>query len=231
MTLLDYLLRWGWFMLGTLACAIINWISVVKRAKPVEFIFKPLTLVVLLLVAYLMKNSQHSAYLRTWFVPALFFSLCGDIFLMFSGNRYFLLGLLSFLFAHLCYIVGLNPNLPPAGAWGIFMGVVILYVFVYPNIDRGLVLKGDNKLRFPAALYAVVLSLMLGSAWTVLLRSGWSPLSQVTIIAGSCLFYISDLSLAWNRFVKYAQRRDLLTIMTYHLAQILLTASIAFGPQ
>lgn len=230
MTIMVFLQDWGWLMLAVVISAVIDWLAVAKRAKKVEYIFKPLTLGILLLLVWLLGRGQHSAYLRTWFLPALFFSLCGDIALMFSGSRFFMLGLAAFLLAHGCYIIGLNPSIPPGGAWVVFTGVAILYVLVYPQIDRALKQKRETSLRLPAALYAVVLSFMLGSAWTVLLRPGWSPLSKFVVILGSSLFYISDLLLAWNRFVKHTHQRDIVVIVTYHLAQILLTATIALGP-
>ena len=174
MTLLTYLPTWGWLTLVALFCGIINWIGVAKRVKMVEYVFKPLTMIVLLLAAWFMKGAQHSAYMRTWFLPALFFSLCGDVFLMFSGNMFFLFGLISFLMAHICFIVGLNPNVPSAGVWVIVIAITLLYVLVYPNIDRALKQKGENELRVPAAIYAVILCLMVGSTWAVLLRSDWS---------------------------------------------------------
>ena len=230
MTLNTYIATWGWFTFVTIICAVLNSIAVTKRINKLIFIFKPLTLLFLLLTAWLMDKGQHSPYLRFWFLPALFFSLCGDIFLLFSSHKFFLLGLFAFLIAHLCYIVGLNQGSLPVGALGVLLGVVILYILVYPKIDRGLRQKGENALRIPTAFYAAILSLMLGSAWVVLVRPDWSPLARSTVILGSSLFYLSDLMLAWNRFVQHSHKRDLYVMMTYHAAQILLTASIAFGP-
>lgn len=230
MTLYPFLQTWGWLLLLAVISAIINGLAVANRDKKTEYIFKPLTLALLLLMALLLGTSQHSAYIQVWFIPALFFSWCGDIALMFKGNGYFIAGLIAFLLAHICYIIGLNPSLPGGDAGVVFIGVLLLYMLVYPRIDRALRHKGEMQLRIPAALYGVVLSLMLGSAWAVLWRPEWPALSKMIVVLGSSLFYISDLLLAWNRFVKHTHRRDVVVIIAYHSAQILLTATIALGP-
>jgi uncharacterized membrane protein YhhN len=149
---------------------------------------------------------------------------------MFSGNRYFVLGLISFLVAHICFIIGLNATVPPAGMWVIAICITLLYVLVYPKIDRALQQRAEHALRIPTAVYAIILSLMLGSTWAVLFRTDWSPISQIVVVLGGSLFYISDLLLAWNRFVNHTHKRDVFVMVTYQIAQILLTASIAFGP-
>ena len=230
MTLVKYLSTWGWLILVALLSGIMNWIGVVRRDKTLVHIFKPLTLFVLLLAAWFVKSGQHSDYMRSWFLPALFFSLCGDVFLMFSGNKYFLLGLVSFLIAHICFIAGLNSALPPAGVWVIVLAVAFIYTLIYPKIDRELKQQGNRELRIPAAIYSIILCLMVVSAWTVLLRNGWSITAQIVVVSGGTLFFISDLLLAWNRFVNHTHQRDVAVMVTYQLAQVLLTASIALSP-
>jgi len=44
---------------------------------------------------------------------------------------------------------------------------------------------------------------------------------------GAFLFYISDLILAWNRFVAPIQNGRLLNIVAYHLGQIALIVGVA----
>jgi uncharacterized membrane protein YhhN len=230
MTLSTYFSTWGWLTGLALLFGIFNWIGVAKREKKVEYVFKPFTMIILLVVAWVMKQDQHNTYMRTWFLPALFLSLCGDVFLMFPDNIFFLTGLISFLIAHVCYILGLNSVSPSAGVWGVVIFVSILLAVVYPKIDHALKQKGEHGLRIPVAVYAVILSIMLGSAWTVIYRPGYSPTSQIVIAMGGMLFFVSDLLLAWNRFIKHSHQRDVVVMVTYQVAQILLTASIALSP-
>jgi uncharacterized membrane protein YhhN len=44
--------------------------------------------------------------------------------------------------------------------------------------------------------------------------------------AGAILFYLSDLTIGWSRFVRDFRGSRLVVITTYHLAQILLVASL-----
>lgn len=230
MTIRTYLTSWGLMNLLAFFSAVVNAVGVAKKKKYIVYVFKPLTLLLLIWIAWQLKRGPHSATLRTWFLPALLFSFLGDVFLMFAGNISFLLGLVSFFAAHVCYIIGLNPTLPPPGTWFIFVLMVVLFAVVYPKIRRGLLEKGESPLQIPTAIYAMILSAMLGSAWATLIRPEWMASARVVLIAGGSLFYLSDFLLAWNRFVTYTHTRDILVIVTYHLAQIFLTASIAMGP-
>jgi len=45
-------------------------------------------------------------------------------------------------------------------------------------------------------------------------------------IAGALLFYASDATLAWNRFVERHEYGDTAVMVTYHLAQMLLVLSL-----
>ena len=58
-------------------------------------------------------------------------------------------------------------------------------------------------------------------------RSGWTPLRQALVAVGASLFFASDAMLAWDRFAAPSSLLRLLVIVTYHLGQIGLAASIA----
>jgi hypothetical protein len=73
----------------------------------------------------------------------------------------------------------------------------------------------------------VVLGLVLFSAWATLFRPEWTSLRQGLVIVGASLFFCSDAMLAWDRFVMPSFWLHLLVIVTYHLGQMALAASIA----
>jgi uncharacterized membrane protein YhhN len=64
------------------------------------YLFKPLTTILILILA--LVHGEPTLY-RTIITFGLFFSLLGDIFLMLPDDH-FLMGLVSFLLAHLAYI-------------------------------------------------------------------------------------------------------------------------------
>ena len=76
-------------------------------------------------------------------------SLAGDVLLLVPGPRFFMLGLAAFLLAHVCYIVGLNPTLPPLSSAGVLVVVAAVGGWLYRGIAAGLRSTGQLALRAP----------------------------------------------------------------------------------
>jgi uncharacterized membrane protein YhhN len=216
-----------WALVTALILALIDWVTVARRQKRLEYVFKPATLVVVLIGAWLLTREPHDAWQARFFLLGLAFSLAGDVFLMLPGERFFLPGLAVFLLAHLCYIVGLNPTLPPCPALVFLVVVAVVGVTLDRSIVAGLRRQGQTSLLVPVAIYSLVLGLMLFSAWATLFRPEWTPPRQALVITGASLFFASDAMLAWNRFVAPSFWLRMLVIVTYHLGQMALVTSIA----
>jgi uncharacterized membrane protein YhhN len=210
-----------------LCFAAVDWLSVARDRRDLEFVCKPATLVAVLVGAWLLTRGPHDAWQARFFLPGLGFSLVGDIFLMLRGKRFFLGGLVAFLLAHACYIVGFNPTMPPWPSFVILIPVAGIGAFVFRELAQGLRKRGEGKMLAPVAIYSVVLSVMLFSAWATLLRPRWTGLRQGFAIVGASLFFISDAMLAWDRFVAPFPLARLKIHVTYHLGQMALAASIA----
>jgi uncharacterized membrane protein YhhN len=210
-----------------LIVAVIDWLAVARNQRRLEYIFKPATLAVVLLGAWLLTRGPHDTWQAYFFLPGLALSLVGDVFLMLPGERFFLPGLVAFLLAHICYVVGLNPTLPPWPAFALLVVVAAIGLALYRGIAAGLRHRGKAELLAPVALYSVVLSLMLFSAWAVLFRPEWTGLRRGLAIVGATLFFVSDAMLAWDRFVEPSPSARLRVMITYHLGQVALAASIA----
>src|SRR5258708_3354306 len=72
------------------------------------YVFKPLTTGLILLLALIASGPELARY--QWaIVTSLAFSLAGDVFLMLPGDL-FLAGLLSFLVAHIAYLVAFTSG-------------------------------------------------------------------------------------------------------------------------
>jgi uncharacterized membrane protein YhhN len=168
-----------------------------------------------------------------WFGAGILFSLAGDMLLALPKEE-FMGGLIAFLLAHIAYIIGLNPTLPPIGlATLIIIALVIVAARgFYQQIERALTIKGNEKLKIPILIYTTVISTMLISALMTLIRpdTDWPVASSLLVSAGALLFFISDAMLAWNRFVEKISRADLKVIVAYHLGQvgIVLGAALQF---
>jgi uncharacterized membrane protein YhhN len=212
-----------------LACvlAVLDWLAVARHWRTAEHILKPATMLVVIVAALLITRGPHDARLAWFFVAGLIFSLAGDVFLMLPWERYFAPGLLSFLLAHVCYIIGLNPSLPPLPVVIPLIVIGMVGVWLNRGIASGLRRRGRTELLIPVAVYSLVLSLMLLSAWATLFRPEWTPLRRALVIFGGTLFFASDSMLAWDNFVKPLPLGHTKVMVTYHLAQFALTACIA----
>lgn len=211
----------------SLFLALIDWLAVAHRQKHLEYIFKPATMVALLIWAWLLTRGPHDGWEASFFLPGLVCSLLGDILLMLPDKRFFLPGLVAFLLAHLCYIAGLNPTLPSWYALVLLIVVVAIGLTPYRHIAAGLHRQDQRRLLIPVTIYSLVISLTLLSAWVTLFRPEWTPLRRGLVIAGASLFFASDVMLAWDRFVKPSSSARLRVMVTYHLGQMALAASIA----
>jgi uncharacterized membrane protein YhhN len=213
--------------LVALILALLNWIAVARDRRRLVYVFKPATLVAVLGGAWLLTHGPHDAWQARFFLPGLVFSLAGDIFLMLLGERFFLYGLISFLFGHVCYVVGMNPTLPSFSSLAFLVAVALIWVLFYRFLATGMRRQGQTSLLAPVAIYSAVIGLMLFSAWATLFRPEWTPLRRGLVIVGASLFTVSDGMLATNRFVTSFSLAPLWVMVTYHLSQMALAASVA----
>jgi uncharacterized membrane protein YhhN len=68
---------------------------------------------------------------------------------------------------------------------------------------------------------------MTWSALLTLLREDWQPAPALIASAGALSFMISDTLLGWNRFVTPSRNGRTVSMLTYHLGQILIAAGVA----
>ena len=91
---------------------------------------------------------------------------------------------------------------------------------VIRRILSALVEKGQARMRIPVAVYGAVISLMLLSAMLKLTDPAWGAGASLLVALGAFLFFLSDIVLAWNKFVTPIQNGRMLNIGLYHLGQI-----------
>ncbi len=182
-----------------------------------QYIFKPLICPVLI-GYFLFSVNGINTQLKKWIIAALFFSWGGDVLLIFQGqkNIFFLLGLTSFLLAHIFYIVFLqNIRLAEKIHSNILLLliVVIYYAVLISWLSPYL---GDMKL--PVRIYGVVISLMLLLAMHMLFIK--NKISGKWMMIGAVLFVISDSVLAVNKFYQPFSGASLIIMLAYGLAQL-----------
>jgi len=210
-----------------------DWVAVARDRRRLEMICKPATMVAVVFAvltqAWAGTPGFEDEWLARFFVPAFTLSLIGDVFLMLRRERLFLAGLGAFLLAHVCYIIGLNATTPPWPSVAVLVPVAGGGTILLQRLAEGLRRRGQKRMLAPVAMYSVVLSLMLYSAWTTLLRPEWGKTRAWLAAIGASLFFISDSMLAWDRFVTSFPKARLWIHVTYHLGQMALAASV-LGP-
>jgi uncharacterized membrane protein YhhN len=190
-------------------------IAVHHEHRAVEFVCKPLTMVLLIACALALDPADDAV--RAWFVVALVLSLAGDVFLMLPRDL-FVFGLGAFLLGHLAYIVGMHVDGVEGLRWLIGIVVVMAVLAVLgTRILRGVRAGPDAALAGPVVAYMFVISAMVASAIGI---------GDPVAVLGASLFYVSDALIAWNRFVRETAHSRVTIMVTYHLAQVGLVLSL-----
>jgi uncharacterized membrane protein YhhN len=162
-------------------------------------------------------NSRYGQVL----LIGLLLSWFGDAFLISETQRWFLFGLVSFLLAHIAYffafaVSGIDRRWV-LGALVPIIGIALLVsLWLTPHLPPDMV--------WPVRAYTIVISLMVVMAFGTL-GAGATPL----IVAGACLFYLSDLSVAAMRFTDPPFPTYVLGLPLYYSGQLCLALSVATG--
>jgi uncharacterized membrane protein YhhN len=179
------------------------------------------TLSCLFIVAALVQPHPDIRYFQI-LLGGLIFCLAGDIFLALQHERMFFLGLVSFLTGHLFYVACFF-YVTGMTLWTL-AGLIItgivgrpIYGWLKPNL-------GDMKL--PVIAYIVIISLMVGSAVSILGYPTINLSGRAMVFFGALLFYVSDIFVARQRFIKDAFTNRLIGLPLYYGGQFLLAFSV-----
>jgi uncharacterized membrane protein YhhN len=154
-----------------------------------------------------------------WIIIGLLFSVVGDVFLMLPSDR-FLYGLLAFLLAHTSYMVAFLqlPSLEEGNYLLTALLTLVAFLFLL-RLHKGVLAQGGKRLLVAVTFYILLISSMVWLAF--LTDNPW-------LITAAILFYISDATLAWDRFVRPLHHRSYLVMSTYFGAQYLFACSVYF---
>lgn len=162
-----------------------------RGLKRAEWVLKPLAS-----TAFVVAAIAHGAWGSRFGVAllaGLTLSWWGDVLLIARSKRFFLAGLVAFLLGHVAYAWafvdrGLAGGATVAAAVGMALLAIPVMRWLLPSVERAM--------RAPVIAYLVVISAMVAaSIGTALHREGpW-------IVVGAAAFYVSDLSVARDRFV------------------------------
>ncbi|MGV3697889.1 lysoplasmalogenase [Flavobacterium sp.] len=184
---------------------------------------KPLLLPILF---YAVVNSAHFET-KKWLLAALLFCWIGDCVLLFThkGELYFILGLVSFLIAHVLFIVlfikqkSANQSFKKSLFW---IGFVAATIYLATMLSFLLPSLGD--LRFPVIAYALTITIMLKTALKG--TFDWNGKSKHIVFLGAALFVLSDSLLAIDKFHTSFESASYFIMITYLMAQFFITSGM-----
>lgn len=192
-----------------------------------HWLFKPSVMVIaiiLIAISAYPTGARGQFYSKSWWLlgAALVGSLAGDAFLMVEG--FFIPGLVSFLLAHIAYIVLFRQGVrwfPRRTALAATLGVGgAMYAFLWQG---GL----PAELRIPVAVYVTAIALMAAQALGRASVLGDRAARQVAL--GACFFMLSDSLLATNRFVQPLPLAQVGVLATYYAAQAFIVQGMVVG--
>ena len=199
-------------------------IGVYLKNEMLVYISKPLIVISLILYFVSVTWKIENPFIKI-IISALFSSWLGDIILMFESfdKKGFLLGLLAFLFAHLRYIrffsiIRMGEKIKPKP--GLILIVAVYYagliLFLYDHL---------NEMKIPVIVYGIVISIMLLLALHMLFIKNKE--AGKLLVLGALLFVVSDSILAVNKFYLPFEMAGIFIMLTYGLAQLLITLGAA----
>lgn len=148
----------------------------------------------------------------------LLLSWLGDVLLIPRGKRWFLAGLVVFLLGHVGFVSAFLLHGVTAGHTA--AGAVVAIALAGP-IGWWLLPRLEPRMRRPVIAYIVVISVMVATALGAYGAgaTGWMPVAALA-------FFLSDLSVAIDRFVRASFTNRLWGLPLYYAAQWMFVLSL-----
>ncbi|PNQ72191.1 lysoplasmalogenase [Hanstruepera neustonica] len=208
-------------LFAILFCLVLIFEMYTAMEAPILHYFAKPAILISLISFYVFQSQHIEAHIRKLTLGALVFSLLGDILLMFvdQSPHFFTAGLVSFLTAHVLYIlVFLKARNRAKNPW-LFLTILIVY-----GSSLFYVLKDHlGVMLLPVFFYMLVILTMATSAF--LRKGSVRVLSYNLVLTGAILFLISDSLLAVNKFYEPLAYSNISIMFTYAFAQLF----IVFG--
>jgi len=164
------------------------------------------------------KSRRGGAY-RYLLLAGQIFACAGDIVLNFD----FAIGAVLFAIGHILFFSAFC-TLEALSFKGIFgFAVTAAFSFCILLLYRGFDFKGLESVVF---VYAVIISCMLGKAFSVCFSHIVDRRIRLLVVAGALLFYLSDLMLVFYKFAGGTVVFDAFCLGFYYPAEFLLALSV-----
>jgi len=208
-----YFVLAGIHLFALLAGESFNWLIMVT---------KPLLLLMLIAIFYLQSKSSSGNF-KKLVLAALFLSWLGDVLLLFQqlDANFFLAGLVSFLAAHVFYILTFRKTTLHHSLTIIKERPWLILLFVAYGAGFYFLIRNSlGEMIVPVMMYMVVILVMSLVALNRFRRVEYH--SFVLVFAGALSFMASDSLLAINKFYVSFPLSGFLIMLTYITAQYLI---------
>lgn len=189
-----------------------------------EYTFKPISTLLVIAVAVLsLLSAGARPEFSYWVIGGLVLSLVGDVALMLRSNRWFLIGLVFFLLAHIVYAIGFSlfngfhPQDAICGAVLLVFGASVV-AYLWPGL---------GSMKMPVLAYVLVILFMVDRALSGFFGTTFSQTQAWLLGLGAVFFMLSDLLLAVNRF-RRPFRAEPLGLFLYYSGQLLIALSPSY---
>lgn len=197
--------------------SVLDLLGIIFKIESLLYVFKPFVMLALL---FLYTSSVSD--INKWYSTALIFSFFGDVFLMYSGQLPFKIGLISFLIAHILFIRIVTQHIKKVSFLSILTAVIPFAVFLSLLIYT--IKDSLGELLVPVIIYGFTISMfgvvsLINYVETKSAKSIW-------MLIGAIVFMISDTLLAINKFYLPKEIFGVLIMGTYIIAQYLIYRSM-----
>jgi len=189
-------------------CRAAPWRGWAKAAASVGFV-----------AAALAAGAADSAY-GVWVLAALCLGWVGDVSLVSARRSWFLGGLAAFLLSHLAYVGAFTTVSPHAIVAAVVAGALLVPAVI---VARWLWPHLAPDMRLPVLAYVAVITAMVAAAAGA--AAGAGPLAAAPAAAA---FYLSDISVARDRFVAPGFANRIWGLPLYYGAQIVFALSVGW---
>jgi len=191
-----------------------------KKKDRIPLLITKSALSLLFVITALLQPHPVPGYYHYLFI-GLVFCLIGDVCLALSQKKAFMGGLVAFLVGHIFYIfsfisLAVISDWISIGGFIIFAISALVFFWLRPHLKSMLI---------PVLLYVLVITVMASGAWAVFWKSLFLISGRTLILVGSLCFYISDVFVARNKFIKEEYRNRLFGLPLYYTGQFLLAFS------
>ena len=186
---------------------------------------KPLLSALFIATALLQPHSADPYFYLI--LAGLVLCFAGDICLIFFFNRkVFTAGLAFFLTGHILYVLAFFITAGfTTGAWLSLAVMSVISFFVFTRLRPHL-----GSMVGPVIAYITIISVMVVAASSLTARQDFSLQARTLVMAGSILFYVSDLFVARHRFVAKKIVNRYAGLPMYYAAQFMLAFSVGMIP-